>query len=213
MLSLVFEPVTFYQTRLRRPASWWLAFGGPLGCGALAIVSHGVFSARISGPLYESLASMGVSTAFATSMQYMGVLNVAFVYFLVWLSSSAFMIGFDVLFRQSIDPSRIIETNALAFYSQLPWLVVLVAVALAFRPPEWNIEPGELTPSDVERFKRLLDQDEILIVVRALNSCSVAWLYGLFGAGYHAVAGVSLGRSLALTMGMFGVFHLLPAVS
>jgi hypothetical protein len=213
VLSLVFAPVAFFQTRLRRPASWRLALGGPLGCGALALVSHAVFSARITGPLFDSLAAMGMSTAFATSMRYMGVLNVAFVYVLVWLATSAFLIAFDVLFQQSPHPARIIETSALAFYSQLPWLTALIGVSLAFEPPPWAPAAGQISASDLERLKRLLEQDQVLIVVRTLNGCFAAWLYGLFGAGYHVVAGLPLGKSLALTMSMFGVFHLLSALA
>jgi hypothetical protein len=212
VLSLVFAPVTFYQTRLRRPASWRLACGGPLGCGALAIASHVIFATKITGPLFDSLTAFGVSTAFATSMQYMGAFNVGCVYVLVWLSTSAFMIAFDVLARESPHPARIIETNALAFYSQLPWLAALVAVAVVFEPPVWVADPAGPSVSDLERFKRLLQQDQVLIAVRAVNGCFAAWLYGLFGAGYHAVAGMSLGRSLALTMSMFGAFHLLATL-
>jgi hypothetical protein len=212
VLSLVFAPVAFFQTRLRRPASWRLALGGPLGCGALALVSHAVFSDKVTSPLFDSLAAMGVSVAFATSMRYMGVLNVALVYVLVWLATSAFMIAFDVLFGQSPHPARIVETNGLAFYSQVPWLAVMVGVSLAFEPPAWAPPPGPISVADLERFKRLLEQDPVLIAVRTLNACFAAWLYGLFGAGYHAVAGVALSRSLALTMSMFAVFHMLSAL-
>ena len=192
MLSLVFAPVTFYQTRLRRPASWRLALGGPLGCGALAIVSHGIFSTKIAGPLYDSLAAVGVSTAFATSMQYMGVLNVAFVYVLVWLSASAFMIAFDVLVRQSLEAAAhprdqcagVLFTAALAGRAHR-------AVAVLFEPPaDRGCPAGPSRLRRFERFKRLLQQDRGSDRGAAVNACFAAWLYGLFGAGYHAACRV-----------------------
>jgi hypothetical protein len=141
----------------------------------------------------------------------MGAVSGGFVHLVVWLSASAFMIALDVLLNDSPRIARIVELNGLAFYSQLPWQLALVAVALTFEPPTLAVQPDGLTADDFERFKRLLEQDQVLAAVRAVNHCLAAWLYGLFGAGYHALAGASLPWSLALSVGMFGVFHLLPA--
>ena len=41
----------------RRPGD--SASGGPLGCGALTIVAHGIFSTRIAGPLYRLAGCRG----------------------------------------------------------------------------------------------------------------------------------------------------------
>lgn len=210
MLSLFHQPVVFYRARLTRPPSWWSALGGPLGCAALAGAGHAIFAARLVRPVYESLAAAGGSTAFATSLESMGILSVASVPVLVWLLSSAFMIAIDVLCRDANGLHRIVETNALAFYSQVPCLLAVLVLAVAYEPgASWRLQDGPVTVADVERLSRLVRQDPVITTVRALNECSAAWLYGLFGAGYHVVAGVSLSRALFLAGSMYCSFHLL----
>jgi hypothetical protein len=213
VLSLVYQPVVYFQARLRRPPSWRLAVGGPLGCAVLAIVSQVVLTAKITGPIADMLTGMGVSPAFIASIQYMGIVNAAFAYVLVWLMTSLFLISWDVLCRPSGDGSRILETNALAFYSQWPWLATLIALAVLFQPPPaWSLGQGSPSGSDLDRFRRLLEQDAFLVAVRATNECFTAWLYGLFGIGYHAVTGWPLWASLLLSSSMWMAFQLLRYV-
>lgn len=210
MLSLVHQPVVFYRTRLTRPPSWWSALGGPLGCAVLAGAGHAVFTARLVRPVYEALAGAGGSTTFAASLEYMGILSVASVPLLVWMLSSAFMIAVDVLCRDASGLHRIVETNALAFYSQVPWLLVVFVLGIVYEPAaSWQLEGDAVTVADVERLSRMLRQDAVVTTVRVLNECSAAWLYCLFGAGYHVAANVSLSRALTLTIGMYSSFHLM----
>lgn len=210
VLSLVYRPVVFYRARLTRPPSWWSAIGGPLGCAVLAGVCHALFTARLVRPVYAALASAGGSAAFATSLEYMGVLSVASAPVLVWLLSSAFMIAVDVLCRDGDRLHRIVETNALAFYSQMPWLLTVLVLAAVYEPgPSWSLQGDAVTLADIERLSRLMREDPVITTIRVLNECSAAWLYCLFGAGYHVVANLSLVRSLLLTIGMYSSFHLI----
>ena len=207
MLSLVHQPIVFFHARLTTPPSWWLAFGGPLGCAALAMVSHAILSEKITGPIVATAVG---SRSLLTSLQYMGVVNAAFVYVVVWLTASAFMMSFDVLLRGAPDALRILEGNALAFYSQLPWLALLVVLAAAFEPPAaWMLDGPIASPADLERFKRLLQQDPFLATVRGLNECFAVWLYVLFGVSYHVATSCPLSGSLLLALTTYGVFHLL----
>jgi hypothetical protein len=207
VLSLVHQPIVFFHARLTTPPSWWLAFGGPLGCAALAMVSHAILSEKITGPIVATAVG---SRSLLTSLQYMGVVNAAFVYVVVWLTASAFMMSFDVLLRGAPDALRILEGNALAFYSQLPWLALLVALAAAFEPPAaWMLDGPIASAADLERFKRLLQQDPFLATVRGLNECFAVWLYVLFGISYHVATSCPLSGSLLLALTTYGVFHLL----
>jgi hypothetical protein len=211
VLSLVHQPIVFFHARLTTPPSWWLALGGPLGCAALAAVSHAILAEKISGPIVAAAAG---SRSLLTSLQYMGVVNAAFVYVVVWLTASAFMISCDVLLRGAPDGMRILEGNAVAFYSQLPWLVVLIVLAAAFEPPAaWMLDGPIASAADLERFKRLLQQDRFLATVRGLNECFAVWLYLLFGTSYHAVTGCSLPGALLLALSTYAVFHLLSLLS
>jgi hypothetical protein len=179
----------------------------------LAGAGHALFTARLVRPVYAALASAGGSAAFATSLESMGVLSVASVPVLVWLLSSAFLIAVDVLCRDGDGLHRILETNALAFYSQMPLLLVVLGLAAVYEPgASWGLRGDTVTIADIERLARLMREDVIITTVRVLNECSAAWLYCLFGAGYHVVAHVSLARSLLLTVGMYTSFHLIRYV-
>ena len=207
MLGLAYQPIVFFHARLTTPPSWWFALGGPLGCAALAVVSHAILAEKIAGPIVATAAG---SRSLLTSLQYMGVINVAFVYVVVWLTASAFMISCDVLLRGADGGLRILEGNAVAFYSQLPWLVVLIALAAAFEPPAaWMLDGPIASAADLERFKRLLQQDRFLATVRGLNECFAVWLYVLFGMSYHAATGCSLPGALLLALTTYVMFHLL----
>jgi hypothetical protein len=207
VLSLIYQPIVFFRARLSRPASWWLALGGPLGCAALAVVSHAIFAEKVSGPV---LAAAAGSRSLALSLQYMGVVNAGFVSVVIWLMASAFMMSFSVLFGEDRDVARILEGNALAFYSQLPWLLALIGVAVWFQPPAaWMLGAPLASPGDFDRFRRLLEHEPVLIAIRALNQCFAAWLYVLFGFSYHAATGSSLPGSILLALVTYALFHLL----
>ena len=140
----------------------------------------------------------------------MGVINAAFVYVVVWLTASAFMISCDVLLRGAHDGLRILEGNAVAFYSQLPWLVVLIALAAAFEPPAaWMLNGPIASAADLERFKRLLQQGSVSRHRARLERVFAVWLYVLFGTSYHAVTGCSLPGALLLALTTYAMFHLL----
>ena len=210
MLGLVYQPIVFFHARLTTPPSWWLALGGPLGCAALAMASHAILSEKIAGPIVATAVG---SRSLLTSLQYMGVVNAAFVYVVVWLTASAFMMSFDVLLGGTSDVRRILQGNALAFYSQLPWLAMLIALAAAFEPPAaWMLDGPIASAADLERFKRLLQQDPFLATVRGLNECFAVWLYLLFGVSYHTATDCPLPGSLLLALTTYVGFHLLSVL-
>jgi hypothetical protein len=212
--ALIVAPVAFFEERMRRAPSWRLAVGGPLGCVVVGAAGQWVLSDRLSEPLYEMTAAMGVPTVFLTSMRHMGIISASLIYLSTWLLIAGFLASVDVLFGDSKDLIRVLELSGLAFYSQLPWLLATVALAATFEAPEvralgvdaLSIQAG------VRRFKAALDADPTLVVIRSVNQCFTAWLYCLCGAGFHALTGVRLWRALSLTTGMYVVFHLLGSL-
>jgi hypothetical protein len=209
--ALIFAPVAFFEERVSRAPSWWLAVGGPLGCAAAGAVGQWILSDRLSEPLYEMTTAMGMPVAFMTSMRHMGIVSASLLFVSTWLLISGFLASVDVLFGDSKDVIRVLELSGLAFYSQLPWLLGIVALVSTFEAPEVRVSGADALAiqASVRRFKDALDTDTTLVVIRSVNQCSTAWLYCLFGAGYHALTGVRLWLALSLTTGMYVVFHLL----
>jgi hypothetical protein len=167
--------------------------------------SQWLFLSHVTPALVAAATEAGVPAAFIVSMQYLGILTSAAVCLVVWLVVSAVMVASDVLFVGSANVARIVELNALAFYSQVPWLFVVVVLAWVYHPP---VEVSGLSGHDVARLSRLLQQDSTTVVIRTVSECAAVWLHALFGAGYHALSGVSLPRALSLALTIYGLPHL-----
>jgi hypothetical protein len=212
--QLIFSPIAFFEARVNRAPSWWLAAGGPLGCVAVGAIGQWMLSDKVSEPLYEMTAAIGVPAAFVTSLRHMGILSASLLYLSTWLLISGFLASVDVLFGESRKLIRILELSGLAFYSQWPWLLATIALASTFDAPGMPAVSTDAAAiqADLRRFKDVLEADATLVVIRTLNGCFTVWLYCLFGAGYHALTGVRLWKSLSLTTAMYVTFHLLGAL-
>jgi hypothetical protein len=208
--SLVHRPVVFFKDRAVRPPSWGLAVGGPALCTCLILTSQLLFLSTTAPPLTAALARAGVPAPFVVSSQYLGLVAAASVCAMTWLVASAVLMAWDVLFTGAENVARVPEMAGLAFYSQVPWLLVVIIVAVYYQPP--FPEAGTATALEPERLLRLLAGDETRLVLRTVNEASTLWLHGLFGAGYHAVSGNSLPRCLLLALGIYGLPHLMAAL-
>jgi hypothetical protein len=208
--SLVYRPVVFFQDRAVRPPSWALAAGGPALCTCLILTSQVWFLSTTAPPLTAALVRAGVPAAFVVSSQYLGLVAAASVCATTWLVASAVLMAWDALFTGTEDVARVLEMAGLAFYSQVPWLLVVIVVAWSYQPPFPDAGSG-LIP-EPERLLRLLQSDETRLVLRTVNEASTLWLHGLFGAGYHAISGTPLPRCLLLVLGIYGLPHLIGAL-
>ena len=160
----------------------------------------------VDGPL------AGVPAAFIVSSQYLGLVTAASVCLVTWLVASAVTMAWDVLFTGTDDVSRVLEVTGWAFYSQVPWLLVVVVVAWHYQPPFPEIGQTGAPAVEPARLLRLLREDETRLVLRTVNESSTLWLHGLFAAGYHAVSGTSLPRCLLLAVGLYGLPHLVAVL-
>ena len=203
----------FFEGRVGRPPSWCVALGGPLVCSCLTVVGYVGFTSHITPLVALAASASNVPTSFVLSLQHMSVVSAASVCVVVWLVASAVMIAFEVLRAESAGVVRLLEFNALAFYSQVPWLLAFVYVAWTYRSP---LETGGMdvlaAGASVERLTRLMQEDPALVVVKSIGEGSTLWLHGLFGAGYRALTGVSLARAQLLALAVYGLPHLVRGV-
>jgi hypothetical protein len=133
--GLTWRPVVFFQGHVGRPPSWYQALAGPLVCSCLTVLGYIGFTSHITPLVAMALSASNVPASFVTSMQYMSVIGAASVCVVVWLVASAVMLAVEVLRADSVAAVRVLELNALAFYSQVPWLLAFVYVAWTYRSP------------------------------------------------------------------------------
>jgi hypothetical protein len=206
--DLTWQPVVFFQGHVGRPPSWYAALGGPLLCSCLTVVGYVGFTSHVNPLIARAVSASHVPASFVTSMQHMHVVSAASVCVVVWLVASAVMMAVEVLRAESASVVRLLEFNALAFYSQVPWLIAFVYAAWTYRSP---LDAGGVdvlaAGAGVERLTRLMQEDPTLVIVRSVGECSTLWLHGLFGAGYLALAGVPLARAQLLALVVYGLPH------
>jgi len=211
--GLTWRPVVFFKGHVGRPPCWYLALGGPLLCSCLTVVGYVGFTSHVTPLVALAVSASHIPASFVNSMRHMGVVSAASVCVVVWLVASAVMMAFEVLRAESVAVVRLLELNALAFYSQVPWLLAFVYVAWTYQSPLEAVGPDVVAAgASVDRLMRLMQADPALVVVRSVGECSTLWLHGLFGAGYRALSGVPLVRAQLLALAIYGLPHLVRGV-
>jgi hypothetical protein len=205
-LTLIFRPIAFFRGHLERPPRWFVALSGVFGCMVLTLASQALFTMRVRPLVQLAADDSGVPASLLVSMQYLGVVSAASVAPFVWLSSAAMLIACDVLFFDKASPLRLLEATATAFYSQLPWLAIVVGLAWVFDAPVRALQDTAADGLDMARLVRWTTQQPMLVAVRVVGECSTLWLHLLFGTAYHAASQVPLPRALMLG----GVGYLIP---
>lgn len=197
--TLLFRPVVFFRHRLERPQCWPAALGGVLGCTLLTLAGQALFAHRLRPLMSLAAETSGVPPFLLWSGQYLGIFGAASVCTFVWLSSTALLIAGDALSADKASPLRLLEATATAFYSQVPWMLIVTGLAWCFSVPILTVEDAEISGGlDLARLTRLVTQHPTIVTVKVVGECSTLWLHMLFGAAYHAATGVSLGRALLL---------------
>jgi hypothetical protein len=182
-------------------------------CLVLTCVSQLFFWAKAQPLIALAAAQAGVPMFMLQSFQYMGIVSATSVWLVVWLVASAMLVAIDILTADTTGLVRLFELNALAFYSQVPWLVAVVVLAWVYEPLSSELATGgAATGVSLERLTRLLRDDPTLVAVRTFGECSSLWLHGLFGICYHVLSKVPLPRALLVALAVYGLPHLVGAV-
>ncbi len=160
--------------------------------------------------LLPALPSTG-SNALAVGSHF-GVIFGALFYASLWVVGTGILVSTNILAcKPEASYTRLLEATGLAFYSQVPYLLILLAYAFWFQAPA--LAAGSSLPSAEELVRQLrgaLQESFLYHFVRNLGHAFGAYLVLLFVIANHSHSGGSLTRSILAGAFIYTSFYLGP---
>ena len=208
--QFLFEPVLFFESRMEKSPLWFLALAGP----GLCFFLRSIVSSVLLNKTIRALASAVPDAIQPSFMHPLMPVLAAFsssYYFFLWLLSAGFLVCVDILIKDCGSYYRLVELIGISFWSQLPYLLTVLVIALLFVPP---VPPQVLGTSAEELRQFAIDYAQSVSrtahfrLIRNLGFAFDAWLFALFAFAYRAFSRKSLKLSFSLVLFMYGAFFL-----
>lgn len=133
MLNLVWSPVSFFDARRRRHPDWGTALAAPALCAALHCVSMSIFSGK-TRPLVDSALARLDLPLMGLPSPHLFIASSALTYPAFFGFLTLAVLALDVLVQDSGQPTRLTEFTALAFYTQVPYCLLMILIAWVWVP-------------------------------------------------------------------------------
>jgi hypothetical protein len=207
MATLFWSPVRFFDARRHCAPAWLPALAAPTLCAALQGVSVAIFSGK-TRPLLEAalgrvdlpLTGLPAGPLFAA----MSVLVYPMVFGLLTLA----VLALDVLVKDSGQPARLTEFTALSFYTQVPYCVLMVAIAWVWAPDPLRVPAGSSTMElliQVQHYHTTMLSGPLLSTGRLLSYYSLFWLAAVLSIALKVVDRLSILATVAIAIVLFTV--------
>jgi hypothetical protein len=206
---MFFEPVRFFQKELRKPFSWPRAMGGPVLCMILYVPAFGLISYETFKAVIRSVDQAGVNLPVSQSWSWFLAFAGGVGYLVYWLMATGFIACFHVLAKGLGASHRLLQLTGEAHYSQVPYLVFVLSLALLFSPPPLVL--GQLFQEDMTQL--LLDyRDEVnasvtVSLARNFGYLFQGWLVFLLVCAYRAYSQCSRVSCVLLFLFLLLGFH------
>ena len=194
MPTLFWSPVRFFETRRANGLHWVTAAGAPALCAALQAAAGLINSAKILPALEEAIAILEVpfpdfplrSMAFAAGLMgypmFFGVLFLA-------------MLALDILASGSEQPRLLAKFTAISFYTQVPWCIVMLAIAWYWTPAPLRLPVGASEAEimdQVGRYQMTARSGPLMSTGRLLEYYSLLWLSAVLAVALKVVGSLSV---------------------
>lgn len=214
---LWFSPVRFFRARLERPPRYLGALA-PLAA-YIALTSAAVLVAMGKTRRVTEVAFAGVEAAAlppAWVGDAIGVMSSVTAGCSVFVLSALAVLALDMLFVQSGRGRRLVEFTALAYWSQVPFAAVWLAIVAGW----WELAPLRLPPgaTSVELLEVLQAYQEdsasepLPSTLRLAASYFWCWLVALQAVALRVVAGFTVGGAWAAGGLLAALFVVAPYV-
>ena len=205
MFTLFWSPVRFFETR-RAGGLHWLAAGGALVlCGVLQSVSGSMTLAKtlpelervmplVETPLAEfPVRSLAVVGGFLGFPMFYGVMLLA-------------VLALDVVAAGSQQPRLLAKFTAVSFYTQVPWCIVMIAIAWYWTPEPMRVPVGASDTEILEAatgYQRSLQSGPLMSTGRLLGHYSNLWLSAVLAIALKVVGSLSVRATVAVGAVLF----------
>ncbi|MGO9093743.1 MAG: hypothetical protein ACLQGV_00830 [Bryobacteraceae bacterium] len=170
---------------------------------------------KTSAPVMNGLGALGYEVAAMRSIWYFFSVAGSASYLMTWVACALFLICLDIVFgKDSPHHRRLFDLTGYAFYSQIPWLLAMLVIALTFEPPPLSLggvlDQG-IIMARVNQYVLEIKTSWPFVVTMVCQYYFQAWLMGLMVVCLASVAKLSWTRAIVYGVLLYGLFFLLPA--
>ncbi len=214
-LDLLLRPLVFFRRQLAKPANWLYAGAAPCACVVMHATAYFIITRKTSAPVMGGLEALGYQVTAMKSIWYFFSVAGSASYLMTWVASALFLICVDIVFgNDSGCHRRLFDLTGYAFYSQIPWLLALLVIALAFQPPPLSlgsVRDEGLIRAQVDQYVLEIKTSLPLVFTKVSQYYFQAWLMGLMVACLASLAKLTRIRAISYAILLYGFFFLLPA--
>ncbi len=205
MHLLLWSPVRFFETRRAGGLHWLTASGAPALCAVLQAVTGSITSAKILPAMEEALAVLDVpfpdfplqGLAFVAGLtgypMFFGVLFLA-------------VLALDILASGSEQPRLLAKFTAVGFYTQVPWCIVMVAIAWYWTPAPLRLPVGASEADIMEQmasYQLTVRSGPLMSTGQLLGHYSQLWLSAVLAIALKVVGSLSVPATAAVGTVLF----------
>ncbi len=205
MLTLFWSPVRFFETRRAGGLHWLPAAGGLVACGALEAVSGSMTIAKVL-PEVERVMAL-VDTPFAEfPVQGLAVVGSLLGYPMFYGVMLLAVLAIDILVSGSEQPRLLAKFTAVSFYTQVPWCIVMIAIAWHWTPEPMRVPVGATDTEILEAvagYQRSLQSGPLMSTGRLLGHYSSLWLSAVLAIALKVVGSLSVRATVAVGTVLF----------
>lgn len=194
MFTLFWSPVRFFETRSAHGLHWLPAAGAVLFCGVLQSVSGSMTLAKMLPEIERAMAL--IETPFAEFPAQglaiaAGLLGYPMFYGVMLLA----VLALDVVAAGSQQPRLLAKFTAVSFYTQVPWCIVMIAIAWYWTPEPMRLPVGASETEILEaatRYQRSIQSGPLMSTGRLLGHYSNLWLSAVLAVALKVVGSLSV---------------------
>lgn len=205
MFTLFWSPVRFFETRRAGGLHWLAAAGAPVLCGALQSVSGSMTVAKTLPELERVMALL--ETPFADfPAQGLAVVGGFLGYPMFYGVMLLAVLAIDILASGSGQPRLLAKFTAVSFLTQVPWCLVMIAIAWYWTPEPMRLPVGASDTELLEAaasYQRGMQSGPLMSTGRLLGHFSNLWLSAVLAIALKVVGSLSVRATVAVATVLF----------
>lgn len=201
MWNLVWSPSRFLTRRLEGRPGWPSALAAPALCGACQSAAALVVVGK-TGPAVDALLTDRFATR-ALPYRTLAATAVGLGYPLLFGVIVLAALALNVLARRPGPASRLTELTAVAFYTQVPYCLLMLALTWAWQPPAPEPYTGQSTMemlSAMQTYRDTALAGPLPSTARLLSIYSLGWLAAVVTIALRLVARLSTRDTAAVAV-------------
>ena len=205
MYMLLWSPVRFFETRRADGLHWLAAAGAPALCAVLQTVAGSITSAKILPELENAIALLDIPFP-ALPLRSMAVVGGLMGYPMFFGVMLLAVLALDVVARGSEQPRLLAKFTAVGFYTQVPWCIVMMAIAWHWTPEPLRLPVGASETEILEgmtRYQATVRSGPLMSTGQLLGHYSQLWLSAVLAIALKVVGSLSVRATVAVGAVLF----------